>query len=274
MLAFPQFDPVAFELGPLQVHWYGLMYLVGFAGGWGLAMLRARQPHSGWTAEQVTDGLFYVALGVVLGGRVGYALFYATGELFSDPLMLLRIWEGGMSFHGGFLGVMLGMWWFTRKYRKKFFAVMDFVAPLVTIGLGAGRLGNFINGELWGRVTTMPWGMEFPLAGPEPRHPSQLYEFFLEGVVLFIILWLFSSKPRPRMAVSGLFSLCYGSFRFFVEFFRQPDLQMGDGGFIAFGWLTTGQLLSVPMILAGAGLLWWAYHKKSAPDGTPHQARG
>jgi len=264
MLTFPQFDPVAFEIGPMQVHWYGLMYLVGFAGGWWLGMVQAKRPGSGWTTEQVTDGLFYVALGVVLGGRVGFAVFYATDQLLSDPMLLLRLWEGGMSFHGGFLGVLLGMWWFARKYRKGFFEVMDFVAPLVTIGLGAGRLGNFINGELWGRVTDMPWGMVFPLAGPEPRHPSQLYEFFLEGVALFIILWLFAAKPRPRMAVSGLFALCYGGFRFLVEFVRQPDSYMGDGGYIAFGWLTMGQALSLPMILVGAGLLWWAYHKPPA----------
>ncbi|KPJ92135.1 MAG: prolipoprotein diacylglyceryl transferase [Gammaproteobacteria bacterium SG8_11] len=264
MLRFPEIDPVAFEIGPLAVHWYGLMYLVGFAGGWWLGMVRAKRPDSGWVPEQVTDALFYVALGVVLGGRIGYVLFYASDELFADPLVLLRLWEGGMSFHGGFLGVLLGMWWFTRKYGKKFFDVMDFVAPLATIGLGAGRLGNFFNGELWGRVSDAPWAMVFPGAGALPRHPSQLYEFLLEGVALFIILWTFSAKPRPRMAVSGLFSLCYGVFRFGVEFFRQPDAHMGDSGFIAFGWLTTGQLLSAPMILVGAALLWWAYQNKPA----------
>jgi phosphatidylglycerol:prolipoprotein diacylglycerol transferase len=287
MLMFPQFNPIAFELGPLQVHWYGLMYLVGFAGGWWLGMVRAKQPHSGWTPAQVSDGLFYVAMGVVLGGRVGFALFYATDEWLADPLLLFRVWEGGMSFHGGFLGVLLGMLWFTRKHGKHFFDVMDFVAPLVTIGLGAGRLGNFINGELWGRVTEVPWAMVFPHAGPLPRHPSQLYEFMLEGVALFIILWVFSAKPRPRMAVSGLFSLCYGSFRFMVEFVRQPDTYMGDAGFIAFGWLTMGQLLSLPMIFVGAALLWWAYHSNppqgdnaSAPPREPlnkpssDQARG
>ncbi|WP_455210005.1 prolipoprotein diacylglyceryl transferase [Kaarinaea lacus] len=267
MLTFPELNPIAFEIGPLQVHWYGLMYLVGFAGGWWLGMVRARQCHCGWTPEQVTDGLFYVALGVVLGGRVGFTVFYAWEELLADPWLLFRMWEGGMSFHGGFLGVLLGMWWFARKHRKKFFEVMDFVAPLVTIGLGAGRLGNFINGELWGRVTDVPWGMVFPGGGPLPRHPSQLYEFLLEGVVLFFILWIFSAKPRPRMAVSGLFALCYGIFRFLVEFVRQPDAYMGDGGFIAFGWLTMGQLLSLPMILVGMALLWWAYHRKPGQDG-------
>jgi len=261
MLTYPELNPVAFHIGPLPVHWYGLMYLVGFAGGWWLGTVRARRPNSDWTPEQVTDGLFYVALGVVLGGRVGFTLFYGWDALLDDPLMLFRIWDGGMSFHGGFLGVMFAMWLFNRKYHKRFFDLMDYVAPLVTIGLGAGRLGNFINGELWGRVSDVPWAMVFPQAGPEPRHPSQLYEFFLEGVVLFIILWMFSAKPRPRMAVSGLFALCYGVFRFAVEFFRQPDWFMGDNGFIAFGWLTTGQLLSLPMVAVGAALLWWAYHK-------------
>ncbi|WP_455204933.1 prolipoprotein diacylglyceryl transferase [Kaarinaea lacus] len=259
MLTFPEFDPVAVHIGPLKVHWYGLMYLVGFLGGWWLGMVRAKKPNSGWTPEQISDMLFYVALGVVLGGRIGYTLFYALDKFISDPLMLFRVWEGGMSFHGGFLGVIVAMLLFKRKHHKTFFGVMDFIAPLVTIGLGAGRLGNFINGELWGRTTDVPWGMVFPHAGLEPRHPSQLYQFLLEGLLLFLILWFFSAKPRPRMAVSGLFALCYGLFRFFVEFFRQPDAHMGDGGFIAFGWLTMGQLLSLPMVLLGVGLLWWAY---------------
>lgn len=259
MLTFPEFDPVAVQIGPLKVHWYGLMYLVGFLGGWWLGMVRAKKPNSGWTTEQISDMLFYVALGVVLGGRIGYTLFYALDKFIADPLMLFRVWEGGMSFHGGFLGVIVAMLLFKRKHHKTFFGVMDFIAPLVTIGLGAGRLGNFINGELWGRTTDAPWGMVFPHAGLEPRHPSQLYQFLLEGLLLFLILWFFSAKPRPRMAVSGLFALCYGLFRFFVEFFRQPDAHMGDGGFIAFGWLTMGQLLSLPMVLLGVGLLWWAY---------------
>lgn len=260
MLTFPEFDPVAFQIGSVQVHWYGLMYLVGFAGGWATGMIRTRQPHSGWQPEQVTDAFFYVALGVILGGRVGHTLFYSFTELLHDPLLMFKIWEGGMSFHGGFLGVLFAMWLFKRKYNKHFMDIMDYVAPCVAIGLGAGRIGNFINGELWGRVTDMPWGMVFPYAGDQPRHPSQLYEFFLEGVLLFIIVWIYSAKPRPRMAVSGVFALCYGVFRFFVEFFRQPDDFMGDNGFIAFGWLTMGQLLSAPMILVGAALLWWAYN--------------
>jgi phosphatidylglycerol:prolipoprotein diacylglycerol transferase len=263
MLTFPEINPIAFKIGPLAVHWYGIMYLIGFAGGWWLGMVRARRPDSRLSPEQVTDALFYVALGVVLGGRMGFALFYGWDRLLADPLMLFRVWDGGMSFHGGFLGVLVAMGLFKLKHHKRFFDLMDFVAPLVTIGLGAGRLGNFINGELWGRVTDVPWAMVFPRAGTEPRHPSQLYEFLLEGVVLFIILWTFSAKPRPRMAVSGLFAFCYGVFRFTVEFFRQPDWFMGDDGFIAFGWLTTGQLLSLPMIATGAGLLWWAYRKNT-----------
>ena len=262
MLMFPEINPIAFKIGPLQVHWYALMYLVGFAGGWWLGMVRAKQPHSSLTPEQLTDCLFYVALGVVLGGHIGFSLFYATEKLLDDPLLLFRIWQGGMSFHGGLLGVMLAMWWFARRHGKKFFEVMDFVAPLATIGLGAGRLGNFINGELWGRVTEIPWGMVFPTGGPLPRHPSQLYEFVLEGVVLFVILWTYSAKPRPRMAISGLFSLCYGCFRFLVEFVRQPDAYLGDDGIIAFGWLTMGQLLSLPMIFVGTALLLLAHHRK------------
>lgn len=268
MLMYPEFDPVALQIGPLKVHWYGIMYLIGFAGGWWLGTVQAKRPNSGWTSEQVSDMLFYVALGVVLGGRVGYTFFYGLDRFLADPLMIFRVWEGGMSFHGGFLGVMLAMWLFKRKHGKTFFDTMDFVAPCVTIGLGAGRLGNFINGELWGRVTDVPWGMVFPNAGPEPRHMSQLYQFLTEGVLLFLILWFFSRKPRPRMAVSGLFALCYGLFRFFTEFFRQPDAHMGDGGFIAFGWLTQGQLLSFPMIILGAGLLWWAYNKNTVAPAT------
>lgn len=259
MLTFPNIDPVALQLGPLKVHWYGLMYLFGFAGSWWLGVKRAQKPNSGWTADQVSDMIFYGALGVVLGGRIGYTLFYSLNKFIADPLMIFRVWEGGMSFHGGFLGVLIAMLLLKKKQNRTFFGIMDFVAPLVPIGLATGRMGNFINGELWGRTTDVPWAMVFPSGGPNPRHPSQLYEFFLEGVVLFIILWFYSAKPRPAMAVSGLFSLGYGFFRFVIEFARQPDSHMGDGGFIAFGWLTTGQLLSAPMVLLGAGLIWWAY---------------
>lgn len=258
MLMYPNINPIALQIGPIKIHWYGLMYLIGFVGAWLLAWSRARKPNSGWTSEQVSDLIFYCALGVIIGGRLGYMLFYDFTNFIHQPWLVFRIWDGGMAFHGGLIGVMFAVWLFARKTHKTFFEVGDFVAPLVPIGLGAGRIGNFINGELWGRVTSMPWGMVFPQAGPQPRHPSQLYEFFLEGVILFIILWWYSAKPKPRMAVSGLFLLCYGCFRFLVEFFRQPDLQIG---FVAFGWLTKGQLLSIPMIIAGLVMLIFAYHR-------------
>lgn len=259
MLQHPQFDPVAISLGPLKIHWYGLTYLVGFIAGWWLGRIRARKPWSPLNEDQVGDLLFYIALGVILGGRFGYVVFYNFDAFIADPLWLLRVWEGGMSFHGGLLGVMFAMWWYGRKVGSGFWKMADFVAPLVPIGLGAGRIGNFINGELWGKPTDVAWGMVFPQA-PDAlaRHPSQLYQFALEGVVFFIILWWFSSKPRPRMAVSGLFLVCYGVFRFLVEFVRQPDPQLG---YLAFEWLTMGQVLSFPMILAGAGLMVIAYRR-------------
>ncbi|MBE0484940.1 prolipoprotein diacylglyceryl transferase [Marinobacter sp.] len=262
MLQHPQFDPVAIAIGPLQIHWYGLTYLFGFAAGWWLGRLRSRKPWSPLNEEQIGDLLFYMALGVILGGRFGYVLFYNFDSFLADPLWLLRVWEGGMSFHGGLLGVMLGMWWFGRKSSAGFWKVADFVAPLVPVGLGAGRIGNFINGELWGKPTDVSWGMVFPQAQDGlARHPSQLYQFALEGVVLFVILWWFSSKPRPRMAVSGLFLVCYGSFRFVTEFMRQPDPQLG---YLAFDWLTMGQVLSLPMVIAGAALLAIAYRRNAA----------
>lgn len=259
MLQHPQIDPVAISLGPLKIHWYGLTYLVGFVAGWWLGRLRARKPWSPLNEDQVGDLLFYIALGVILGGRFGYVVFYNFVAFIADPLWLLRVWEGGMSFHGGLLGVMLAMWWYGRKVGSGFWRMADFVAPLVPVGLGAGRIGNFINGELWGKPTDVPWGMVFPQA-PDAlaRHPSQLYQFALEGVLFFVILWWFSAKPRPRMAVSGLFLVCYGVFRFLVEFVRQPDPQLG---YLAFDWLTMGQLLSFPMILAGAGLMLFAYRR-------------
>lgn len=259
MLQHPQIDPVAISLGPLKIHWYGLTYLVGFVAGWWLGRLRARKPWSPLNEDQVGDLLFYIALGVILGGRFGYVVFYNFDAFIADPLWLLRVWEGGMSFHGGLLGVMLAMWWYGRKVGSGFWRIADFVAPLVPVGLGAGRIGNFINGELWGKQTDVPWGMVFPQA-PDAltRHPSQLYQFALEGVLFFVILWWFSAKPRPRMAVSGLFLVCYGVFRFLVEFVRQPDPQLG---YLAFDWLTMGQVLSFPMILAGAGLMLIAYRR-------------
>jgi len=259
MFIYPHIDPIALHIGPLAVHWYGLMYAIGFLGGWGLALLRARKPGSGWTSDQVSDLIFYVALGVIIGGRTGYMLFYDLPNFLAHPWIIFQTWKGGMSFHGGLLGVLIAVWLYSRKTQKPYMSIVDFIAPIVPIGLGAGRIGNFINGELWGRVTTAPWGMIYPSAGPLPRHPSEIYEFLLEGVVLFTILWLYSAKPRPRMAVSGLFALCYGLFRIIGECFREPDPQLG---FIAFGWLTMGQLLSIPLVIVGITLLVLAYRKK------------
>jgi phosphatidylglycerol:prolipoprotein diacylglycerol transferase len=203
-------------------------------------------------------------LGVVLGGRIGYVLFYNVPAFVDDPLMLFRVWQGGMSFHGGLLGVLLVAWLVGRKYGVGFWRITDFVAPMIPIGLGAGRIGNFLNGELWGRVADLPWAMVFPGAGPDPRHPSQLYQALLEGLVMFVILWVFSSRPRPLRAVSGLFLILYGLFRFAVEFVREPDAHLG---FIAFGWLTMGQLLTLPMILFGLWLMVWAYRHHPQPAG-------
>lgn len=260
MLVHPQFDPVAVSLGPLQVHWYGLMYLIGFVGGWWLGRLRAR-PGSAWRPEELDDLVFYVAMGVILGGRVGYTLFYGLDAFLANPLSLFYIWQGGMSFHGGFLGVLLAMVLFGRKHHKGFWQVTDYLAPLVPIGLGAGRIGNFINQELWGKTSDLPWAMVFPLAGSEPRHPSMLYEALLEGPVLFLILWLYSTRPRPTMAVSALFLICYGLFRFSVEFVRLPDAHIG---YLAFGWLTMGQVLSAPMIVIGVLLMLYAHRRQNA----------
>lgn len=258
MLTYPEIDPIAVSLGPLKVHWYGIMYLVAFVSGWWLGRVRAAKPNSGWTTEQIDDIVFYCALGVVLGGRIGFTLFYNLPAFLHDPVVLFKVWEGGMSFHGGLLGVLIAIWLFNRKYYHGYWNTVDFIAPLVPIGLGAGRLGNFINGELWGKVSDVPWAMVFPGAGPLPRHPSMLYEFLLEGPILFLILWLYSSKPRPTMAVSGLFALCYGFFRFLIEFVRMPDAQLG---YLAFGWVTMGQILSLPLILVGIGLLIYAHRR-------------
>lgn len=274
MITYPDINPVALSIGPLKVHWYGLMYLVGFVGAWALGRYRASKPDWPLSPLLVDDLIFYGALGVILGGRIGYMVFYQTPELIHHPLTLFQVWDGGMSFHGGLIGVMVAMWLFARKYKLHFFTLMDFIAPLVPIGLFAGRIGNFINGELWGKVTTLPWGMVFPTGGPLPRQPSMLYEAFSEGILMFVILLLFSMKPRPRMAVSALFLILYGTFRFLVEFVREPDPQLG---YLWDGWLTMGQVLSFPMIVIGALLMWYAYHKrimdrppKSGIDEHPH----
>jgi len=258
MLTYPNIDPVAISIGPLEVHWYGLMYLIGFAGGWWLGVIRSRRPGTGWHAEEMSDLLFYNALGIVLGGRIGYTLVYNFTGFLHDPLVIFRIWQGGMSYHGGMVGVFLAMGLYARRTGRTFFQVTDFIAPIVPLGLGMGRLGNFINGELWGRPTDLPWGMVFPYVDAQPRHPSMLYEMLLEGVVFFAILWIYSRKPRPTMAVSGMYLLIYGIFRFAVEFVRVPDAQIG---FLAFDWLTMGQLLSFPMIVIGALFLAYAYRR-------------
>jgi phosphatidylglycerol---prolipoprotein diacylglyceryl transferase len=260
MFVYPHPDPVALSLGPLQVRWYGLMYLVGFLAAWWLARRRAAGPGSTWTPTEVDDLIFYCALGVIFGGRLGWILFYGTERIFADPLSLLRIWEGGMSFHGGLVGVLVALAMFASRRGKRIADVFDFTAPLPAIGFGAGRIGNFINGELWGKPTDVPWAV---IVDGVALHASQLYEAVLEGLVLFVILWWFTMRPRPRLAPSGLFLLCYGVFRFAVEFVRVPD---ANRGYLLFDWMTMGQILSLPMIIAGAWLLAVAYRRRE-PSG-------
>jgi phosphatidylglycerol:prolipoprotein diacylglycerol transferase len=254
MLVHPQFDPIALSLGPLAVRWYGLMYLVAFAAFYFLGRRRIQQrPAAGWSPEQLDDLLFWGVLGVVLGGRLGQVLFYEPGYYFANPAEILAVWKGGMSFHGGFLGVLVAMAWWGRKHGKSFFTVTDFIAPLVPLGLAAGRIGNFINGELWGRVAdaSLPWAMVFPQVDGQPRHPSQLYQAGLEGVALFALLWLYSAKPRPTGAVSGVFLIGYGAFRFIAEFFREPDAGIFGHSYA----ISMGQWLSLPMVLIGVFFL-------------------
>ena len=262
MLPYPQIDPVALAIGPLKIHWYGLMYLIGIGAAWLILSRRLNRFDPTWTKEKLSDLVFWVAMGVIVGGRLGYVLFYDLSAYIANPLLILEVWKGGMAFHGGLIGVMLDVWWFGKRNGKSFFQIMDFIAPVVPIGLGAGRIGNFINAELWGKASDVPWAMIFPTDPQQlARHPSQLYQFALEGVALFLILWLYSRKPRPTMAVSGMFALFYGIFRFIVEFVRVPDAQLG---YLAFGWVTMGQILCIPMILGGLLLIWWAYQRDPA----------
>ncbi|HUO18571.1 MAG TPA: prolipoprotein diacylglyceryl transferase [Steroidobacteraceae bacterium] len=260
MLKFPGFDKVAFHVGPLSVHWYGIMYLLGFAAAWWLARRRARAPGSTWKPVDVDDLIFFGMLGVIFGGRIGYVLFYGLKFWAEDPWYPIKIWDGGMSFHGGLLGVVIALTVFAWRRGRNAADVYDFTAPLPPLGLFFGRIGNFINSELWGKVTNVPWGFE---VNGEVRHPSQLYEAGLEGLVLFSVLWWFTSRPRPRLAPSGLFLVIYGLARSLVEFVRVPDEHIG---YLAGGWLTEGQVLSLPMILAGIAMLAWAYRTRT-PSG-------
>jgi len=265
MLIYPQFNPVALKLGPLSIHWYGLMYLLAFLQFWYLGKRRIEtQPalaKVGWTVPQLDDLLFYGVLGVVLGGRLGQVLFYEPGYYLSNPLQILAVWKGGMSFHGGMLGVFVAMAYSAFRTKRAWLDITDFIAPLVPLGLAAGRIGNFINGELWGRVAdpTLPWAMIFPHVDQQPRHPSQLYQAGLEGVLLFVILWFFSRSARPRGAVSAAFLIGYGSFRFIAEYFRTPD----EGIFGLSDVISMGQWLSLPMILAGVAMFAWSYRSKA-----------
>lgn len=268
MLIHPNFDPVAIAVGPLKIHWYGLTYLLGFAAAWWLGRRRIRQGLAPINHQQFDDMLFWAAIGVIVGGRLGYALLYNFERVIAEPLWLLKVWQGGMAFHGGLIGVAVAAGWYAWRQRVSAWSLFDFVAPLVPIGLGLGRLGNFIGQELWGRPTDLPWGMIFPR---DPlalaRHPSQLYQALLEGVLLFLVLYWFSSRKRPPYTTAGLFLALYGLARFVVEFAREPDQHIG---FVAFDWMTRGQLFSVPMIVLGAAMLGFGFRsawQQSATDG-------
>ena len=263
MLVHPEINPIALQLGPLAVHWYGLTYLAAFGLFFFLATLRLKhQPFasikgpSAWSRRDIEDILFLGVMGVVIGGRVGYCLFYKPAYYANHPLEIFYVWQGGMSFHGGLIGVLASQWWFARSRQRPWLQVMDFIAPCVPTGLAAGRAGNFMNGELWGRVAdpSLPWGMLFRGGGPLPRHPSQVYQFLLEGLLLFILLWLYARKPRKMGQVSGAFLFGYGVFRFIAEFFREPDAHLG---ILQLG-MSMGQWLCVPMIVGGVALWVWA----------------
>jgi phosphatidylglycerol:prolipoprotein diacylglycerol transferase len=280
MISYPAIDPIIFSVGPLAVRWYGLMYVIGFAAGWWLARRRAAKPDSTWQPTEVDDLIFFAAIGVILGGRLGWIAFYGGEEVMKDPLTIIRIWEGGMSFHGGLIGVLIATLIFARQRQRLFADVLDFLAPLPGLGILAGRIGNFINGELWGKPTSVPWGFIvdpaplYPVQAAEATrlcqrfgidpcvlhvHASQLYEGLLEGLLLFLVLWLFTRKPRPRAAPAGLFLLVYGVARFAVEFVRVPD---ENRGYLLFDWVTMGQLLSLPMIILGGIVIAWAYSRQ------------
>ena len=280
MLIHPQINPVALQLGPLAIHWYGLTYLAAFGLFMFLGFRRLKHPpfanltfttgsgkkaetHPLWVRKDVEDILFLGVLGVILGGRVGYCLFYKPLYYLSHPLEILAVWQGGMSFHGGLLGVIAAMVWFARSRQRPFLQVMDFVAPCVPTGLAAGRIGNFINGELWGRVAdpSLPWGMVFRGAGDLPRHPSQIYQIVMEGLLLFVLLWFYAQKERKQGQVAAMFLLGYGVFRFIAEFFREPDAHLG---ILSLG-MSMGQWLCVPMILGGMGLWAWARRGNALP---------
>lgn len=252
MIAYPAWSPVAFSVGPFHVYWYGIMYVCAFLAAWRLAVYRIRVYQLPWSLADLDDFIFDAAIGVIIGGRLGYMLFYSQGQWWHDPLTIIRVWEGGMSFHGGLCGVAVALAIFAKKQKRSFLSVADFAAPLAPLGLALGRFGNFINGELWGRVTQVPWAMVFPHGGERPRHPSQLYELGLEGIVLFIVVWLYASKPRLPGQVSGVFLVGYALSRLFVEFFRQPDPQLG---YLMLGWVTMGHLLSLPLLFMGLYLL-------------------
>ncbi len=260
MITYPEISPIALDLGFAQIHWYGLMYLLAFLSAWALGNYRAKQKNSGWNKDEVSDVIFYGALGVILGGRIGYVIFYNLDKFLENPAIIVRIWEGGMSFHGGMLGVFAGLYLFGRKTGRSFFQVSDFIAVMVPLGLGFGRIGNFINKELWGRPVdgSIPWALDY--GDHIARHPSSIYQALTEGLLLFIILFVFSRKPRPTMAVSGVFMMGYGALRFTTEFFRTPDAQLG---FVMFGWMSKGQQLSIPMIAFGLFIFIYAYKKQN-----------